>query len=212
MPFLWNIGYYILYSLDSETNATYMALVCMLDKLHTAMEEGDYAIGIFIDFRNAFDTVDHRILLYQVNWKNHLDHICTKIAKVLVWFWKPGTFLKNTPYCLCIIRFYTLIWHTVFKYGELHIKVIRVNWWYYSKKIVRIIHGVPPRTHTEPLFLVLDVLKVSNLYKYNIALFMYKLKSSMLPDIFLMFIRNCEIHNYETGQLNNFIFQCATIT
>ena len=43
-----------------------MALVCMLeDKLHTAMEKGDYAIGIFIDFRKAFDIVDHSILLYE---------------------------------------------------------------------------------------------------------------------------------------------------
>ena len=43
-----------------------MALVCMLDKWHTAMEKGDYAIGIFIDFRKAFDTVDHSILLFKL--------------------------------------------------------------------------------------------------------------------------------------------------
>ena len=40
-----------------------MALTCMLDKLHNALEKGEYAIGIFIDFRKAFDTVDHSILL-----------------------------------------------------------------------------------------------------------------------------------------------------
>ena len=38
----------------------------MLDKLHTAMEKGDYAIGIFIDFRKAFDTVNHSIRLYKL--------------------------------------------------------------------------------------------------------------------------------------------------
>ena len=80
-----------------------------------------------------------------------------------------------------------------------------------QKKIVRIIHGVPPRTHTEPLFLVLNVLKVSNLYRYNIALFMYKLNNSMLPDIFPMFVHNYEIHNYETRQLKQFhIPMCHT--
>ena len=66
MPLLWNIGYHILYSLDSEQNATYMALVCMLDKLHTVMEKRDYTIGISIDFRKAFDTVDHSIILYRL--------------------------------------------------------------------------------------------------------------------------------------------------
>ena len=43
-----------------------MALVYLLDKLHTAMEKGDYAIGIFIDFRKAFDIVDHSILRYKL--------------------------------------------------------------------------------------------------------------------------------------------------
>ena len=39
-----------------------MALTCMLDKLHNALERDEYAIGIFIDFRK--DTVDNGILLY----------------------------------------------------------------------------------------------------------------------------------------------------
>ena len=47
-------------------HATYIALVCMLDKLHDALEKGNYAIGIFIDFRKAFDTVDHSTLLYKL--------------------------------------------------------------------------------------------------------------------------------------------------
>ena len=63
------VKYRILYSLQfgfRKKHATYMALVCMLDKLHTTMEKGDYAIGIFIDLRKAFDTVDHSILLYKL--------------------------------------------------------------------------------------------------------------------------------------------------
>ena len=43
--------------------STYMALICLVEKLITALENGEYAIGIFIDFRKAFDTVDHKILL-----------------------------------------------------------------------------------------------------------------------------------------------------
>ena len=63
------IKYELLYSLQfgfRKYHATYMALVCMLDKLHEALEKEDYAIGIFIDFRKAFDTVDHSILLYKL--------------------------------------------------------------------------------------------------------------------------------------------------
>ena len=80
-----------------------------------------------------------------------------------------------------------------------------------QKKIVRIIQGVPPRTHTEPLFSELNILKVSNFYKYNIALFMYKLNCSKLPDKFPMFVHNHEIHNYEARQSDHFhIPKCRT--
>ena len=63
------IKYELSYSLQfgfRKYHATYMALVCMLDKLHDALEKGDYAIVIFIDFRKAFDTVDNSILLYNL--------------------------------------------------------------------------------------------------------------------------------------------------
>ena len=53
--------YELLYSLQfgfRKYHATYMALVCMLDQLHDALEKEDYAIDIFIDFWKAFVTVD----------------------------------------------------------------------------------------------------------------------------------------------------------
>ena len=40
-----------------------MALICLVDKLAKALECGESAIGVFIDFQKAFDTVDHDILL-----------------------------------------------------------------------------------------------------------------------------------------------------
>ena len=40
-----------------------MALISLTDKLIKAMENGEVAVGIFIDFRKAFDTVNHEILL-----------------------------------------------------------------------------------------------------------------------------------------------------
>ena len=40
-----------------------MALIALTDRITKAMEKGDFCIGVFIDFRKAFDTVDHSILL-----------------------------------------------------------------------------------------------------------------------------------------------------
>ena len=46
-----------------KNRSTYMALISLTDRITKAMENGKYCIGIFIDFRKAFDTVDHSIIL-----------------------------------------------------------------------------------------------------------------------------------------------------
>ena len=58
--------YSILYAYQfgfQENRSTYMAIICMLEKLVNALENGEFGIGVFIDFRKAFDTVDHGIIL-----------------------------------------------------------------------------------------------------------------------------------------------------
>ena len=46
-----------------KSKSTYMALISLTDKLINALENGDICVGLFIDFRKAFDTVNHDILL-----------------------------------------------------------------------------------------------------------------------------------------------------
>ena len=43
-----------------------MALIILLDNITAALDRGEYVISILIDFRKAFDTVDHSILLYKL--------------------------------------------------------------------------------------------------------------------------------------------------
>ena len=43
--------------------STHMALISLIDKLTKAIENGEYVIGVFLEFSKAFDTVDHKILL-----------------------------------------------------------------------------------------------------------------------------------------------------
>ena len=44
-------------------HSTFMALIILLEKLVKALDNGNCAVGIFLDFQKAFDTVDHCILL-----------------------------------------------------------------------------------------------------------------------------------------------------
>ena len=46
-----------------KLHSPYMALMILMEKLITALENNDTVVGIFLDFSKAFDTVDHDILL-----------------------------------------------------------------------------------------------------------------------------------------------------
>ena len=44
-------------------NSTNHAILSMIQQLRSAMEKGETAIGVIVDFKKAFDTVNHKILL-----------------------------------------------------------------------------------------------------------------------------------------------------
>ena len=46
-----------------NNHSTFMALIILMENLVKALDNGKCALGIFLDFQKAFDTVDHSILL-----------------------------------------------------------------------------------------------------------------------------------------------------
>ena len=62
-----------------KKHSTYMALITLMDKLTNAIENGEYVIGIFLDFSKPFDTVNHDILLEK--WEHYGIRGCA-----LSWF------------------------------------------------------------------------------------------------------------------------------
>ena len=46
-----------------EKHSTQQAIISLVEKITAAWEAGDIAIGVFLDFKKAFDTVPHDILL-----------------------------------------------------------------------------------------------------------------------------------------------------
>ena len=52
---------------------------------------------------------------------------------------------------------------------------------------------------------------VNRLFKYNIGLLMYKYHHSMLPPVLDMFVKNCQVHSYNTRQSDHLhVPKCRT--
>ena len=46
-----------------EKHSTQHAIINLVNKITTSLDTGDLVIGVFLDLKKAFDTVDHTILL-----------------------------------------------------------------------------------------------------------------------------------------------------
>ena len=46
-----------------ENHSTALALTEMVEVITDAMDRGNYSIGVFVDLKKAFDTIDHKILI-----------------------------------------------------------------------------------------------------------------------------------------------------
>ena len=74
-----------------------------------------------------------------------------------------------------------------------------------QKKALRLCTGSHYLSHSAPIFHKMKTLNVFDLYIYNIAILGFYYFRNMLPhNILCMFCTNDKIHDYNTGNTNNF--------
>ena len=72
--------------------STYMAVLTLVDKISEALNNGDYVIGVFLDFPKAFDTVNHDILLKK------LENMAFKVRP-----WTGSQIICRTDFSMLLI-------------------------------------------------------------------------------------------------------------
>ena len=165
---------------------------CMISKVYTTK-----CLGMIIDSK--------------LTWKYHIDCICKKNnSKNIGIILKAITiFSQETPNMLYYCFICPYLNYCVHILGSTYISYL-TKLLVLQKHIVCIISDVPRLTHSEPLFVELGILTRDRLFRYNIGLLMYKYHHSMLPPVLDMFVKNCQIHCYNTRQSDLHVPQCRT--
>ena len=140
-------------------------------------------------------------------WTEHLKFVTRKISKGIGIIIKARKYFNSDTllslYNTLILPFLSYCVHVWGAASAVHLEKIYIL----QKKIVRIICGVPPRTHSHPLFTQLSILNITQIYDYFIGVFMYKLSKELMPDLFDMFERTSDIHDHNTRQCNSYYVQ-----
>ena len=119
----------------------------------------------------------------KLNWKKHICYITGKIARGIGVITNARKLLdKETLITLYYTLIYPCICYCIHVWGNIYVTYLE-NMLLMQKKIVRIIDGGRPRTHTKPLFEDAKILDVFEINRYVIGKFMYNVYNSNTMDI-----------------------------
>ena len=139
-----------------------------------------------------------------LEWKYHIDMCKRKISSgnyvlrslkhILT------TSVLTTIYYSMIhpyISYGLMLWGSAYK-SNLHVIEIL------QKKAIRNVHKAKYNDHTIPLFHSSKILKLEDMYKLQLLMFMFSYYRNMLPSpLCSLFIRNCDIHEHYTRCRND---------
>ena len=166
-------------------------------------------IDLYIDGHKITESSETKFLGVFIDsnltWKYHITYISGKIAKGIGIITKARRLLdKESLITLYYSFIYPYLCYCNHVWGNTFMSYLD-KLYKLQKKIVRIIAGVRPRTHSEPLFKKYEILNIVEINKYLIGRFMYHVHNKTTLDVFItMFRMNKDVHGHNTRQRNHY--------
>ena len=141
-----------------------------------------------------------------LTWNHHVTQLNKKVSRALF-------SIKQVKYVLptdCLKTLYHSLINSHFSYGinawgNANSKVLHPSIML-QKRAIRVINRKQYNSHTDPLFKASKILKLSDLFEYQSALFMYDYLHNSLPESFdNMFIKNNQLPNARTTRQSNLL-------
>ena len=145
-------------------------------------------------------TVDNKL-----SWKFHIDNICKIISRNTgiinrLKFYMPINILF-TLYSTLVLPYLN---YGILAWGNTHDTYLD-RLLLLQKKCLRIICNTHHYSHTDPIYFENKILKVKDMYLYQLGQFMYNYHFNNLPQVFdSMFPQNSLVHKYPTRQSNEY--------
>jgi hypothetical protein len=140
-----------------------------------------------------------------LSWNSHTQHISKIISKLNGVIRKVRTFLPQES----LHTLYNSLVLPYFSYGAMiwadPNNSSLDSMFLLQKRVIRSCTNSPWLAHTDPLFTSLKTLKIYDIYKHQLAIFMYQHHNNMLPNHLIdetFFNTAYPVHNYETRHAN----------
>ena len=141
----------------------------------------------------------------KLSWKAHIKHVSSKVAKSVGIISKARKILdKKTLETLYYTMIYPYLLYCNIIWGNCNATTI---WPIFKlqKMAIRLITNTSRRESTSKHFKKLHLLKVPDLYDFNVSIFMHNFINENLPTTFeKYFILTGEVHNVATRQTNDY--------
>ena len=139
-----------------------------------------------------------------LSWRSHIAYLKKKLAKSLGILNKarqslgrPSLLSLYNSMFLPYISYCIIIWGCAS--DTVLLPVLKLQ-----KRAIRYIFNLPARASTSNVFHEHNILKLNDLFRYQLGVFMYKYHKKLLPNVFNNFFTyNNSVHSYYTRQSNH---------